>query len=146
MATKQQAGRPLDFDFGGFLGGFKLPGFDLGSMMASQRKNVEALAEANRVTCEGLQAVVKRQGEILRQTLDEAAQAARELTAPGAVPDKATRQAALAKDSFEKALGNARELGELITKTNAEAFDLLRTRFSQSLDELRQSVTPPPRH
>ena len=136
MATKQQADRPLDFDFSGFLGGFTLPGFDIGSMMASQRKNVEALAEANRVTCEGLQAVVKRQGEILRQTLDEAAQAARELSAPGAVPDKATRQAALA---------NARELGELITKTQSEAFDLLRTRFSQNLDELRQSFTPPTR-
>ena len=143
MATKQPADRPLDVDFGGFLGGFKLPGFDLAAMMTSQRKNVEALAEANRIACEGMQAVVKRQGEFLRQTLDEATQAAHELTVPGAVPDKASKQAALAKETFERALGNARDLGELITKTNAEAFELLRTRFSESLDELRQSFTPP---
>jgi hypothetical protein len=54
---------------------YKLPGVDMDSVIASQKKNLEALASANRVAFEGLQAVAKRQAEILQETMNEASKA-----------------------------------------------------------------------
>jgi len=140
MANKQ-ADQFLDFDVTKYLGDFKVPGVDVGTLVTSQRKNIEALTQANRLAYDGLQAVVKRQVEILRQTMDEVALATKDLAEPGSPQDKAAKQTELAKDAFERTLANMRELAEMIAKANSEAFDLLNRRFSQSMDELRDAFT-----
>lgn len=139
MATKQQADQFFDFDISKYVGEFKVPGVDVDTIVTSQRKNIEALTQANKLAYEGLQAVVKRQVEILRSTMDEVAEATKGLSEPGTAQDKAAKQTELAKEAFERALGNMRELSEMVAKANSEAFDLLNKRFSQSLDEVRDA-------
>ncbi len=129
-----------DFDVSKFMGDFKVPGVDVETLVSWQRKNVEVLTQANKLAVEGAQAVFKRQVEILRQSLEESATVAKELLEAGTPQDKAIRQTQLIKDSFEHALANARELSEIITKSNGEAFALLNQRFSQVLDELKNSL------
>lgn len=139
MATKQQADQFFDFDISKYLGDFKVPGVDVDTLVTSQRKNIEALTQANKLAYDGLQAVVKRQVEILRQTVDEVAQATKEISEPGTAQDKAAKQAEVAKDAFERSLSNFRELSEMIAKANNEAFELLNKRFTQNLDEIRDA-------
>ena len=139
--SKLLAEVPFNFDFTKYLGDFKFPSLDVEAYITAQRKNVEALTQANRLAYDGLQAVTKRQIEIVRQALDQAAQAAREVTAPGNPQDKAAKQAEVAKDAFERALSNLKELGELVAKANTEAFELLQSRFTESLDEIRDQFT-----
>lgn len=139
MATKQQADQFFDFDVSKYLGDFKVPGLDVDSLVSSQRKNIEALTQANKLAYDGLQAVVKRQVEILRQSVDEAAQVAKDIAEPGNPQDKAAKQTELAKEAFERSLSNLRELSEMIAKANNEAFDLLNKRFTQTLDEVRDA-------
>jgi phasin family protein len=129
----------FDFDISKYLADFKVPGVDVETIVASQRKNIEALTLANKLAYEGLQNVVKRQVEILRQTIDEVAQVGKDFAEPGSPQDKAAKQADFAKDAFERALGNARELAEIVTKANSEAFELLNKRFTQSLEEARDT-------
>lgn len=129
-----------DFDFTKLLGDLKLPGIDMEAAAAWQRRNVEVLAEANKLAIEGAQAVFKRQVEILRQSLDEASGLAREAFDAATPHDKAIRQTELLKDAFERALGNARELSDIIAKSNGEALELINRRFAQSLDELKESL------
>lgn len=138
MATKQQADQIFDFDISKLMGDFKLPGVDVESLMSSQRKNIEAVTQANKLAYDGLQAVIKRQTEILRQTLEEVTQAAKEMAEPGTAQDKAAKQTEMAKEVFERSLSNMRELSEMIAKANTEAFDLLNKRVSQSMDEVRE--------
>ena len=140
MANKSAAESPFKLDFTKFLGEFKVPNVDIEAYIAAQRKNIEALSQANRLAYDGLQAVAKRQIEIVRQSLEQASQAAREVAEPGTPQDKAAKQAELAKVSFERAISNLRELGELVTKANTEAFDLLQSRFTQNLDEVRDQL------
>lgn len=137
MPIKQQADQLFDFDITKYLGDFKVPGVDVDTLVSSQRKNIEALTQANKLAYEGLQAVVKRQVEILRQSVDEVAQATKGITEQGSPQDKAAKQAELTKEVFERSLSNMRELSEMIAKANSEAFELLNKRFTQNLDDLR---------
>ena len=142
--TQLKTGNPfLDADFGEFMDfskfaeQFKMPGVDSKALIESQRKNVEAMTQANRVALEGLQAIAQRQVEILRQAMEETTKVVREMAKPGQPAEKIATQTALVKEAYELALANARELAEMGAKSNTEAADVLAHRVSASLEELK---------
>ena len=129
------------FDVTQMLGDLKIPGFDMTALLAAQRKNLEVLTAANRVAIEGLQAIAKRQAEIMAQALTEVSSMAQQLAGAGTPQETGTRQAELVKQAFEKALANMHELAEMFSKTNTEAFELINKRFTESLEELKGLLT-----
>ncbi len=124
-------------EFSKMLKQYNLPGVDMDSLMASQKKNLEALTQANRVALEGMQAVAKRQAEILQETMNEASKAVDVLSKAGSPTEVAAKQAELAKDAFERALANMRELAEMVAKSNEEATSTINARISATLDEIK---------
>lgn len=124
-------------EFSKMLKQYNLPGVDMDALMASQKKNLEALTMANRVALEGLQAVAKRQAEILQETMNEASKAVDVLSKAGSPTEVAAKQAELAKDAFERALSNMRELAEMVAKSNEEATSTINARISATLDEIK---------
>lgn len=131
---------PFDFDLTKLLGDFKVPGVDFESIIASQRKNIEAVTAANQLAVEGLQAVLRRQAEIIRQSIEEASSLVGDLTSPTAPEEKAAKQADLVKSAFEKALANIKELSEMVAKSNSEAAEVLTKRVSESLEEVKSAI------
>ena len=134
MATKQ-AEQFFDFDISKYLGDFKVPGVDVDSLVSSQRKNIEALTQANKVAFEGFQAVAKRQVEIMRETMTEAASVLRNVMT--GIPADAKVAPEVLKKAFESALANMRELAEMTSKANSEAFDIIQKRVTDSIEELK---------
>jgi phasin family protein len=128
-------------DYGKLFTNGKLPHFDFEAVVAAQRKNVEALTAANQVAFEGVQAIAKRQIEIARKAVEELSQVAKEFAAAGTPEDKIARQAALAKDAYEAALANVRELAGIAQKANSEAVDLLSKRVVENLDEVKSAFS-----
>jgi phasin family protein len=116
------------------------PSFDMGALVEAQRRNLEALTRANQVAAEGMQALAQRHAEMLRQGLDQAGQALRALMAAGSPEDKAAQQADIARDGFEQAMANARELVEIATRAQSEAGDVLAQRVASSLTELKSAI------
>ena len=110
---------------------------DSGALMAAHRRNMEVLAQANRLALEGAQAVGRRNMEIMQQTLAEFSEHMRELSTTETPQAKAARQAALVKRSYEHAVANIRDLSELIQRSNAEALQVLSDRFRESMDEVK---------
>lgn len=131
----------LDYDVTKAFAGFTIPGFNVEAMMAAQRKNVEALTQANQLAIEGAQALARRQVEIAREALEEASTLFRELSQPGAPQERIAKNTELAKVTFEKGLATAKELTELVTKANTEAFNVLTKRFTESFEEMRDVAT-----
>jgi hypothetical protein len=62
------AGETPVFDFTKVMSQFQLPGVDFAALVDRERKNIEALAEANRIAFEGWQRLVRRQAEMLQET------------------------------------------------------------------------------
>ena len=127
----------LDMDYSKAFQAFSFPGFDVESLMATQRKNIEALTQANQLAVEGVQAFARRQVEIARDVIGEASAMMRDFTQPSAPEDRVAKNVEVTKTAFEKGIANARELTALVTKANTEAFEVITKRFTESLDEMR---------
>ena len=132
----QQGNRPEDMMK--MLAEWRVPGMpDVEQLAAAQRRNFEALSAANKVALEGAQAVARRHMEILQQSMSEMTDAMRQLTSQEAPQAKANRQAEMMKTAYEKAVGNMKELADLIQKSNSEALSVLNRRFTEAMDEVR---------
>ena len=133
MADKKQ---PFDFDdLSRRLGGMKFPEIDWQGLMASQQKNWEAVGQANKVWLEGTQKVMKREVEILQSALAEAAEASQDMMKEGDARAAAEKRLDLAKKSFEKAIGNIREISEAASRANQDALEVIQKRAIEGFDE-----------
>jgi phasin family protein len=129
-----------DIDVTKLMSQFKFPGMSLDAAMAAQRRNIEALTTANQLAMEGMQSVARRQMEIVRQSMEEMASMATALMSPAAPEARLERQAELAKSAFERTLSNLKELGEMVSKSNAEAADVINRRIGEMLDEVKAAA------
>src|SRR5262245_18995717 len=132
-------GRPafFDFDVTKMMADFRFRPFDVEALMACQRRNIEALSQANQLAVEGIQAVAKRQIEIARQTIEDMSALLRDLAQPASTEDRIAKNTEYAKHLLEKSLDHGREITLLATKDGSEAADVLRKRATEGLDEFR---------
>jgi phasin family protein len=127
---KGAAGETPVFDFTKLMSQFRLPGVDFAALVDRERKNIEALAKANRIAFEGWQRLVRRQAEMLQETM-------KKVVADAGQEDAKKKRADLAKEGFEKALANMRELAEITTQSQKEAFDVVRKRIEENVEGIR---------
>ena len=126
---KGTAGDTPFFDFTKLMSQFRLPGVDFAALVDRERKNIQALAEANRIAFEGWQRLVRRQAEMLQETMKKVVADAGQVDG--------MKRTDLAKEGFEKALANMRELAEMGSKSQREAFEVVRKRIEQNMEGIR---------
>ena len=115
-------------DFTKLLGKYKFPGVDFSAIVEREKKNIDALTQANKIAFEGWQALIRRQAEILQETMTQT-------MALAGKKDAAKDAAEVAKLGFEKALSNMRELAEMATKSQTDAFEIVRKRIGENVKE-----------
>ena len=139
---------PFEFDVQAMqkmMGDLKMPTVDWEAIAAANRKNMEAFAQANQLAAEGAQAIMRRQGEILKGAMEEANRSIKTMLADGTPEDRVARQTEAVKSAFEIAIANYREMIEMASKSNAEAMTVMSKRVSESLDELKGVLAKPAR-
>lgn len=143
------AKNPFEFDMQAMqkmmMGDLKMPTVDWEAIAAANRKNMEAFAQANQLAAEGAQAIMRRQGEILKGAMEEANRSIKTMLADGTPEDRVARQTEAVKSAFEIAIANYREMIEMASKSNAEAMTVMSKRVSESLDELKGVLAKPAR-
>lgn len=115
-------------------------GVDLQALMETNKKNFEAITQANQVAIAGMQNIMRRQADIFRETMQAAGQLMTDALATGTPEEKLARQADIAKTAFEAASKNMEELADLVTQSQQEALKLINQRVSTSLDDLKGAV------
>jgi phasin family protein len=128
----------FDYDVTKFLADFRFRPFDVETLMAAQRRNIEALSQANQLAIEGFQALARRQIEIARQAVEDISTLLRDLAQPASTEDRLAKNTEYAKRMLEKTVDHSREISQLATKAGSEAADVLKKRACEGLDELRE--------
>ncbi|WP_339855514.1 phasin family protein [uncultured Nisaea sp.] len=127
----------INLDFQKMMTDFKMPGIDADALMNAQQKNIEAIASANQLAVEGMQAIGKRQAELFQQAVEESQKTLGELMTQGAPEDRIAKQAETVKTTIERTVTNLREISEMLAKSNQEAFEVINKRITESLEEVQ---------
>ena len=117
---------------------FQLPSLDIDALVDWQRKDMEALTEANRQASEGIKALVERRNEILRETLAEWQAAVKDATSAEAI----SKRADAAKQGVQKALANFRELSEMEAQSRNNAWKVVQERMQENMATLQKLLQP----
>lgn len=119
--------------------------FDLGAVMETQRKNLEALSEAHQVAVSHLQSIAQRQTDMLTQLVADNTEIAQQILGEGTPEEKISRQADAVRQSYERSVSNLTEMTELVTRSNREAGEIINKRVAATLDELKSGLEKAPK-
>lgn len=140
--TQERPGIPT-LDIGKLLERFRLPGVDFPALAQAQRKNIEALQQANEKAYAGVIALAQRQAEIFQETMGGWQEAAKELRNKNPAESVAA-QADLAGKAVGNALAHMRELAEMAAKSQGEAYEIIRKRAEAGMQEFRDHLNKKP--
>ena len=115
---------------------FTVPGLDVKAMVEGQRKNFDAMKEAAQIMAVGASDLAKKQTEIVRTAVQHAMSTAGEMRV-GDVAAASKMQQEYVKKAFETGLTNARELAEIVGRTNQEAYQTIEQRVRENVEQLR---------
>ena len=133
-----KTGANLFGDLGKLAEKIKLPGVDIAAIVESQRKDMEALAEANKQAYEGIKALAQRRNEILQEALVEWQEAMKDATGKDALAKNAER----AKRGVQQAIANFKELADMEAKSRSKAWKIVQDRFQENLANLQKLLQP----
>ncbi len=114
--------------------------FDMKAMMEAQRKNFQAITEANQRAFQGWQSLAQRQAEMVSQFVQDNSGLARETMSEGTPQEKFSKQAEIIKSAYEKSILNTQELGEMMRKVTMETAEVLNRRVVANLSEIKNST------
>jgi phasin family protein len=119
-----------------------MPAFDVTQIVNVGRRNAEAVSAAGQALAESAQAITRRQAELARAHVEKVLKTTKDMLVNGSPEINTAKQVEFAKSMFESSLNNLREVGELVTKSGFEVFDVLNRRASQSIEEMSSAAAP----
>jgi phasin family protein len=117
---------------------FQLPGVDVAALVDWQRKDLEALVEANRQAYEGVRALIERRNEILKEKLAQWQAAVKDATSSEAI----AKQAEAGKQGVQQVIANIRELAEMEAQSRNNAWKVVQDRMQENLANLQKLLQP----
>ncbi len=120
---------------------FKLPGVDMSAMVEARRKDIEALVEANKAAYESMQALAKKQTDMLTQAMQGIQEAVKGAGSGGAMADP-VKQAELARKACQKALGDMKDMADMARKSQSDVMASITQRATQNMQDIKKMMQP----
>lgn len=106
-------------------------------LLENGRKDMEAMVKASSLAREGLQSVVQRQTEMLKQSIEQWRDTLQSM--PGQdMKGQLGKIDSMGRASFQQALEDIRELADLTARSQTEAFEIVRQRVNENVEQARQ--------
>jgi phasin family protein len=129
-----------DFDFAKIAGEFKMPTVNVESMVETGRKNFAVITTVGTATVESIKTIAQRQGDMFRAAMEDFSKHGSEVLAAATVEEKAAKQIDFVKKSYDTAVANTKELADLYTKGQTEAFEALSARVAELTEEVKAAI------
>ena len=131
---------PFDFDFSKIAGEFKFPMVNVEDVVETGRKNFAAMTTVSTAAVEAMKTIAQRQGDMVRAAMEDFSKHGSEVLAAASIEEKAAKQIDFAKKSYDLAIANTKELAELVTKSQTEAFEALNARIAELTEEVKAAI------
>jgi phasin family protein len=113
---------------------FKVPGVDMSAIVESRRKDIEAIVEANKTAYESMQAVARKQQEMLARAMQDI-----QVAATTGISDPA-KQSEVARNAYVKAIDDMKDLAEIARKSQADAMASITQRANEHMEEIKKML------
>lgn len=130
-------------DFSELFKGYDSSPVDMKSFLETQRKNLQAMNEAQQVAFEGLQQLAQRQTELFSQFIEDNSSIAKQALSEGTPEEKIAQNADIFKSTYERSIDGLQELSEIVTEKNKQTTGILNKRVSASVNELKSAIKKP---
>lgn len=114
--------------------------FDFKAILETQRKNMQALTEANQCAMNGWQALARRQAEMVSEFVQDNSGRARDAIAGSGAQEKLAKQAEMVKAACEQSIENTRELADILRKSSNEISEIVNGRLFAGMSEARNAA------
>jgi phasin family protein len=118
---------------------FKVPGVDTKEIVEARRKDIDALVQANQAIYEGMQALANKQGELLKNAMEDI-QSAVKGAASGTGAGDPVKQGELARKAYEKVLVDMKDLAEIARESQTDAMAKIAQRGTEHLDAVKKMM------
>ncbi|MBN9091025.1 MAG: TIGR01841 family phasin [Reyranella sp.] len=140
MYTTNAFKTPFDFDFSKIAGEFKFPVVNVETVVETGRKNFAAMTTVSTAAVEAMKTIAQRQGDMVRAAMEDFSKHGSEVLAAASIEEKAAKQIDFAKKSYDLAIANTKELAELVTKSQTDAFEALNARIAELTEEVKAAI------
>jgi phasin family protein len=123
-------------DFAKLVESCQISGVDMMALIDTEKKNIDALIEVNRSAYDSWRNLMTRQAEVFQETM-------KAIVAEASDESVAGRRTELARQGFEKALANMRQLAETAAESQKQTMEILHRRFEDGMAPMRNSGRRP---
>lgn len=132
-------------DFSKLLENYQQAPVDMETLLETNRKNLQALTEAQQTALENLQTIANRQSEILSQMVEDNSTIAKEMMVEGTPEEKMAKNAEIFKKVYENSIKNMKELSEMVNKSNDKTSAIINKRVFATMNEIKSSLEKAPK-
>ncbi|MBT1510070.1 TIGR01841 family phasin [Bradyrhizobium sp. SRL28] len=118
------------FDFAKLIESCQISGVDMMALINTEKKNIDALIEVNRSAYDSWRSLMAQQTEVFQETM-------KAIAAEASVESVAGRRTEIARQGFEKALANMRQLAETAADSQKQTMEILHRRFEDGMAATR---------
>ena len=118
----------------------KFPPVDKEALMASHRKNLDALTEANKTAIEVMKSITQLQKEYLKQTFEDLKTSFKEKVQTVNPKEMASNHASHLKSHVSKAMEHGNTLASTLGQSHKQIMEILRNRFSEGAQETKDLI------
>jgi phasin family protein len=133
---------PPKFDLRAMLEKLRLPGVDAQKLIEAHRKDLDALLAANERAVIAIEALTRKQADMLAHVVKEWHASARDAIAHGSGAEKLNQASARLHNAFAQALTNMREMAEIASKSGQDVLAVLNKRYHETIEEFRAAIHP----
>ena len=120
---------------------FEMPGVDMAAIVEARRMDIDALVAANTAAFESMQAMARKQTEMLTEAMQDMQSAAMGLAGGKGATDAGAQGDAVRK-GFEKTLANMKELADIARNAQSDAMTRITQRAAHQMKDMKALVTP----
>lgn len=132
---------PFAQDYTKMFRDFKMPAYDMESLMTAYRKNLDIANSTQQVIAEATRNLMQIQTQYVKQLFEDLSQQTKEtMTSSDSTEEKTSCHARSVKDTIDHALSHTKEVNQVLAQVNAKVVDTVQKRLKESIDECANIV------
>lgn len=118
----------------------EMPKVNREAVMASHRKNLETLNEANKMAVDVMKSIATLQGQFMRQTFEDMNAYVKDVISQKVNPEAHSEKL---KSAVSKAMEHSSNIANIMLKSNQDLFKTIQNRFEDGVEEMQHQMKAP---